>query len=140
MICHRDISYIIIVLLLPFQFHFLHDFFIQALVNVKSKSADFNIPNSQLEAAENVLFAAATVSSIVSVFIYYKVKKIRLFLSVNLILNAVVWMLYLAFDEKRFYLAIILRIFNGISICVFHTISISYLFSFIYNEYVGFYI
>lgn len=139
MICDKDLRYIIVVLFMPFQFHFLHDFYLQALENVKAKSLNFNISDSLLEATENVLFPAATVSSIISVFLFYKIKKRRLFLSICLLLNAIVWLVYLAFDEKRFWLAICLRICNGISIGIFHTISISYLFSFIYNDYVAFY-
>lgn len=139
MICNRDLKNIILVLFLPFQFQFLHDFYLQALVNVRDKSADFNVSSSLLEAANRVFFVAGTVASVISVFIYYKIKKRRLFLSINFIINAVVWLAYLGFNEKRFWLAIVLRIFNGITCAIFHTISISYLFSFIYNIYVGFY-
>lgn len=139
MICNRDLKNIILALCLPFQFQFLHDFYIQALENVKEKSTDFNVPSSLTEAANRVFFAAATVASVISVFIYYKLKKRRLFLSINFIFNAAVWLAYLGFNEKCFWLAILLRIFNGMSCAVFHTISISYLFSFVYNSYVGFY-
>lgn len=110
---------------------------------LKGKSTDFNVPFSQTEAADMqktiVFFAAGTVASIISVFIYYKLKRSRLFLSMNFILNAMIWLAYLGFNENRFWLAILLRIFNGISCAIFHTISISYLFSFVYNNYAGFY-
>ena len=46
---------------------------------------------------------------------------------------------YLGFNEKRFLLAILLRIFNGMSYAVFHTIPISYLFVFVNGNYIGFY-
>lgn len=139
MICNKDLKNIILVLLLPFQFHLLHDYYLRALDNVKDKSTDFNVPFSQTEAADRVFFAAGTVASIISVFIYYKLKRRRLFLSMNFIFNAVIWLAYLGFNENRFWLAILLRIFNGISCAIFHTISISYLFSFVYNNYAGFY-
>ena len=139
MICNRDLRDIILVLFLPFQFQFLHDFYLQALENVQAKSTDFNVPFSQTEAAVRIFFAAATVSSVISVFVYYRIKKRRLFLSICFMVNAVVWLAYLGFNEKKFWLAIFLRICNGIFVGIFHTISISYLFSFIYNEYVGFY-
>ena len=139
MICNRDLRYIIIVLSLPFQFQFLHDFYLQALENVKEKSSNFNIPTSQTEAAEKVFFAACTVGAIITIFIFYKIKKQRLFLSICFLLNAVVWCAYLGFNEKTFWLAIVLRICNGISTSIFHSISIFYIFYFIYNENVGFY-
>ena len=139
MICNRELKNVIIVLLIPFQFQFLHDFYLQALENIQAKSINFNVPFSQTEAANRVFFASATVSSIISVFIYYKIKKRRLFLSICFVLNSIVWLTYLGFDEKHFWLAIILRICNGISVGIYHSISISYLFSFVYSEYVAFY-
>lgn len=139
MICNREFTHIIVVLFLPFQFQFLHDFYLQALENIKSKSIDFKIPVSQTEAAEKIFFVACTVGSIIAILIYYKIKKIRLFISICFGLNAIVWLVYLAFDEKHFWLAIALRICNGISTAIFHSVAISYLFCFVTHEYVGFY-
>lgn len=139
MICNRDLRHIILALSLPFQFQFLHDFYLQAIINVRDKSTDFNVPYSQTEAANRVFFATGIVASVISVFVYYKLRKRRLFLSISFIFNGVVWLAYLGFNEKTFWLAIVLRICNGISVAFFHSISISYLFSFVYNSYIGFY-
>lgn len=95
MICNKDLKNIILVLLLPFQFHLLHDYYLRALDNVKDKSTDFNVPFSQTEAADRVFFAAGIVASIISVFIYYKLKRRRLFLSMNFIFNAAIWLAYI---------------------------------------------
>lgn len=138
MVCNRETTYIIVILFLPFQFQFLHDFYLQALENVKSSSADFKIPFSQTEAAEKVFFASATVGAIISIFLYYKIKRRRLFISINFIINAIEYLLYLTFNEKNFWLAIVLRIFNGLSCAVFHSIAISYLFNYIYDDFIGF--
>lgn len=139
MIINREFKYIILVLFLPFQFQFLHDFYLRAYENVKSQSDDFNVPFSITETANRIFFVTGTVASVISVFVYYKLKKRRLFISICFIFNAIVWLLYFLFDEKRFWIAIILRVCNGISVAFFHSISISYLFTFVKNGYGGFF-
>lgn len=139
MICNKDLTNIILILFLPFQFQLLHDYYLRAVVNVEEQSQNFNVPFSQKEAANRIFFASGTIASVISVFIYYKIKKRRLFLSINFIFNAFVWIAYFGFNEKRFWISILLRIFNGMSCAVFHTIPISYLFVFVKGNYVGFY-
>lgn len=75
MIINREFKYIILVLFLPFQFQFLHDFYLRAYENVKSQSDDFNVPFSITETANRIFFVTGTVASVISVFVYYKLKK-----------------------------------------------------------------
>ena len=77
-------------------------------------------------------------SSILSIFIYYKIKKRRLIISKAFILNSAIFLGYLGINENRFWLAIFLRIFNGIFLGFFHSIIVSYLYHFV-TCYYGFY-
>lgn len=138
MIYNKNLKYIIIILFLPLQYQFENDYSIQALEQIKSKN-NFYIPNYQRELNVEILYITSTVFAIISIFIYYKIKKRRKFISICFIFNAAVWLGYLGFNKDRIVLATFLRILNGICLSFFHSITVSYLFYFVSNDYCGFY-
>lgn len=104
-----------------------------------AKGQTNKVPQIQIDFSRYILNGSATISSIASIFIYYKIKKRKRMISIGFIINSIVYFCYLIVNENRYWVSILLRIMNGIFLGFFNTISISYLFHFVLVDYESFY-
>ena len=138
MICSRNITYILIIFGLPFQFAFHLCFFTYGVSNIQA-NWDFNkISKSQLEIANLITKYTATISPICYIFISYKIKKRRLLISIFFLISGIIWLVYLAINDSNLWLSILLRCLNGIVLGVFQSAQMSYLMHFSEEKLHGF--
>lgn len=139
MIFSSSFHHILIALLIAMQYPFETDFFGTALPLMQAGWKTDNVPSIQISAAQYGINCMTFFSSIISVFVYYKVKKRRLLISILFFFNAITNFCYLAVNEDTFWLAILLRLMNGIFLGFFHSIIVFYLYRFVTNIYYNFY-
>lgn len=139
MLCNQNIRYILIVLFIPMQYSFQTDYFSNALPLMQSEWKTNNIPQFEIELSKNIIKCSAIICGICSIFIYYKIKKRKLAISIAFIINSLIYLCYLCVDENRFWVSIILRIFNGILLGFLNSITILYLYHFPNNNCLSFF-
>ncbi|KAK8857792.1 glucose import [Tritrichomonas musculus] len=138
MILSRNLLYILIILSFPLQFVFHNIFFTHGAASIQSNWDFSKISKFQLDFANNVTGYMAAASSLIFIFVSYRIKKRRIFISILYLLSGVIWLVYLAINDKNLWLLILLRTINGVFIGFFQSAEISYMMHFSQEKLFGF--
>ncbi|KAK8886534.1 glucose import [Tritrichomonas musculus] len=133
----RDFLSVLIILSLPLQFSFLLNFYTNTESDIQKNWDMSKISDLQLDIANRISTYFASASAIVTIFLSYKFKKRRLPITINFIIEGIVWLVYLAISDKLIWLVIVLRAINGILLGFFHSVHISYIMHFAEKESLG---
>lgn len=131
----RTSASILVLLSLPFQFNIITDSFSSLHTEMIKKwtpGKDFSYYENYF--ANKITYYAGLISSISFIFVYYRYRKMKLVLSITLFLNGVTWLLYLAVDEHKVPLFIVIRGLQGLYLGIFQMSQISYILHFAYDE------
>ncbi|KAK8887589.1 glucose import [Tritrichomonas musculus] len=139
MICNRNIYNVLIILLLPIQYSFQTDLYTNLLLILESKWKTENKSIILIYAIKFSVNIAAIVFGIAGIFIYYRIRNRKLFISIGFIINSIVYFSYFCINEERLWVLIILRTFNGIFLGLFDSITIFYLYHFVSSNYQAFF-
>lgn len=135
MVFNKDSACILVLLSLPFQFNILTDSYDSYLSEMQKSWTNSNqISYYQNYFAKKMTFMVGFVSSISFIFIFYKVRKMRLIISVAFFMSGVTWLLYLLITEDKFYVFIIIRGIQGIYLGALHMPCVTYIFHFANDE------
>ncbi|KAK8846405.1 glucose import [Tritrichomonas musculus] len=131
----KNSALILILLSLPFQFNLITDSFdlFTAEITKEWKSGRV-LTYYENYFCKKITFYVALVSAVSFVFIYYKVRKMRLIISISFFLNAVVWLLYLASNDNNIYLFYIIRGIQGVFLSIFQMSHVIYVLHFASSE------
>ena len=88
------------------------------------------ISQIQVDISNKVTTCFASISAILSILISYKVRKRRLLITINFVISGIVFLFYLLVNENSYWLVIVLRGINGISLGFFQSVHISYIIHF----------
>ena len=138
MICSRTFAYIIIILSFPLQFGFHLNYFTHGASDIQSNWDYSHVSSFLLDVTSRITNYFGAVSSIIFIFINYKMKRRRLLITIMYILSGIVWLLFLAVNDRNIWLSIILRAFNGIFIGYFQSSHMSYMMHFSQEKLFGF--
>lgn len=138
MILSKNISYILIILSFPLQFVFHNLFYNYGAPSIESNWNFSNVSQIQLDVANLITKYVAAFSPFLFIFISYKIKKRRMFMSVLYIIGGIIFLIYLVINEKLVWLIILLRIINGVLIGFFQSATISYMMHFSQEKLFGF--
>lgn len=131
MITDRNAASILIILSLPFQFNIITDSYNILKVEIQQEwITKLSLSYYEDYLAEKITYYVGIVTSIFLIILYNKIKKMRLVISISFLFNGVIWLLYTASSEKRFFLIIILRGFQGIFLSIFQVSHCIYLMHF----------
>lgn len=138
MICSRNFAYIIIILSFPLQFGFHMNFFTHGSSDIQS-SWDLNkVSPFLLDVANRITNYFGAVTSIIFIFINYKIKRRRLVVTILYIFSGITWLVYLAVTDSNIWLSIVLRATNGFFLGYFQSSHISYMMHFSQEKLYGF--
>lgn len=129
---HIESFYVLILLSLPFQFNLITDSYnILKVEMAKEWKSGRELTYYENYFAEKITYYVGIVTAILLVFIYYKVRRMRLIISVGFFLNAVVWLFYLIEDENHVYILILVRGLQGIFLSLFQMSHCIYILHFV---------
>lgn len=138
MILSRNISYILIILSFPLQFVFHNLFYSYGAPLIQSNWHFKTVTKIQLDVADLITKYVAAFSPFLFIFLSYRIKKRRMFMSILYIISGVIWLIYMVVNESIFWLIILLRIINGVFIGFFQSATISYIMHFSQEQLFGF--
>lgn len=138
MVCSRNISYILIILSFPFQFAFHLCFFTYGVTDIQENWDFTKVSQPQLKAANLITKYSSAASSIVFIFVSYKVKKRRFLMSLLYIISGILWLIYMLINDSNLWLSILLRFLNGAALGFFQSAAMSYMMHFTEEKLYGF--
>lgn len=125
-------AYILLLLCLPLQFNLFTDSWDLIIDDmVKGWKDKKEISYYQKYFGKKATLYAGTISSFLLIFIFYKINKTKLIISITFLCNAITWLIYFLMNEKKIYIAYILRSLQGIYLACFHVLSLPYMMNFI---------
>lgn len=125
----RNSASVLILCSLPFHFNVLSDAMGKIMEGIKiGWKRELSYYEDYF--ANKITGYVGDVFSIIFIFIYYKVGKMRLIVSVLFICNAVTWLFYLAIDENKIYILFIIKALQGIYCSGLQIAHFSYLMHF----------
>lgn len=139
MVFDRNAASIIIILTLPFQFNIITDSYNILKVEIpKEWKTDRKLTYYEDYFAEKITYYVGIVTAIFLVFIYYKIRKMRIIISLGFFFNSAVWLIYLITDENHVYIFIVVRGLQGIFLSIFQMSHCIYILHFVNYENVCF--
>ncbi|KAK8892487.1 glucose import [Tritrichomonas musculus] len=127
----KNAASILIILSLPFQFNIITDSYTIMKDEIpKGWKTGRQLSYYEDYFAEKITYYVGMVAAICFAFLYYKVCKMRLIISLGFIFNAIIWLIYLAVSENRVYVFIIVRGLQGITLALFQMSHCVYQFHF----------
>lgn len=131
MVYDLDSAYILVLLSVPLQFNLITDSIDLIIGDMKKEWTE----KTELTYYQNYFAKKATIyvgciSSIISIFVFYRVRKLRLILSVLFFCSGITWLIYYAMNENRIHLLFIIRSIQGIYLGFFQTASIPFIMNF----------
>ena len=131
MVFDRNAASIIIILTLPFQFNIITDSYNILKVEIlKEWKTNRKLTYYEDYFAEKITYYIGIITAICLVFLYYKIRKMRIVISVSFFFNAATWLIYLLISEKRVFLFIFVRGLHGIFLSTFQMSHCVYLLHF----------
>ncbi|KAK8852976.1 glucose import [Tritrichomonas musculus] len=134
----KNICYIIVILSFPLQFVFHNLFYSYGVPSIQKNWDMSHVSKTQLDVANIITKYCAAFSPLAFIFISYKIKKLRKFMSILFFIGGVIFLLYLPINEHIVWFIIILRILNGILVGFFMSATIAYLMHYSINGIHGF--
>lgn len=138
MICSRSFIYILIILSFPLQFGFHLNYFTHGSSDIQSGWDFSKISPFLLDVTNRITNYFGAVTTIIFIFVNYKIKKRRLQISIIYIISGIAWLMYIAVNDNNIWLSIVLRALDGIFIGFFQSSHISYLMHFSSEKLFGF--
>lgn len=115
MVVYLDSSFILILLSLPLQFGIMSDSNGKIMTDIRKgwiKKKEFTYWENYF--AEKLAYYFGMISTVSLVFIYYRVGKMRLIISILFFSSGITWLFYFGVKENNFYLLLIIRVLQGI--------------------------
>ena len=139
MVSFREVTSIIILLTLPFQFNLITDSYGILKVEIpKEWKTGRELSYYEDYLAEKITYYVGIVTAIILVFIYYRIRRMRIIISFGFFFNSVVWFIYLITDENHVYIFIFVRGLKGIFLSIFQMSHCVYILHFVSQENVCF--
>lgn len=131
----RESAYILILLCLPLQFNLFTDSWqLIAVEIVKDWKDKKEFTYYENYFGKKATMYVATVFSIIFIFIFYKLQKMKLILSVTFALSAITWLIYFGVNENNMYLVYTIRSIQGVYMACFHVACLPYMMNFVKNS------
>lgn len=127
----KESAYILLLCSLPFQYNVFSDSMNKMINGMKGGWKT----KTELTENENYFLDKITsyfgiVFSIVFIFIYYRVRKMRSIISIIFFCSAVTWLLYMAVDEDKMFILYIIKALQGIYCSGLQVAHFSYIMHF----------
>lgn len=127
----RETAYIIVILTLPLQFNIITDSYNILKVEIQNEwKSSRKMTYYENYFAEKITYYVGMITAICLVFLYRKLRRMRIVISVGFFFNGVTWLIYLSISEKKAYIFIIVRALHGIFLSIFQMSHCVYLLHF----------
>lgn len=131
----RESTYILILLCIPLQFNLLTDSLDLIVDDMKSNWVEkTDLTYYERYFSKKVTMYAGLISSISFIFIFYKILRMKLIISITFLLNGITWLFYFAMNENRTYLLYVIRSLQGIYLGCFQITTIPFILNFAVNS------